>query len=76
MPHLAPIEITSSPSSDLRSYHISSEKIARELGYKPRRTVQDAVMDLCAAFRAGRIPNSMTDSRYYNLKTVQAAKLQ
>lgn len=75
MPHLAPIEVTTSPSNDLRSYHISSEKIARELGYKPRRTVQDAVVDLCAAFRAGRIPDSMTDSRYYNLKTVQAAKL-
>ncbi len=75
MPHLAPIEITTSPSNDLRSYHISSEKIARELGWKPKRTVEDAVVDLCRAFQAGKIPNPMTDIRYYNVKAVQAAKL-
>lgn len=75
IPTLGAIEIVTSPSNDLRSYHISSAKIARELGFKPRRTVQDAVVDLCRAFQAGRIPNSLTDERYYNLKTVQAAKL-
>jgi nucleoside-diphosphate-sugar epimerase len=75
MPHLAPIEMTTSPSNDLRSYHISSEKIARELGWKPKRTVEEAVLDLCRAFEAGKIPNSLTDSRYYNVKAIQAAKL-
>src|SRR6267143_4744481 len=65
MPELAPIEVTTSPSNDLRSYHISSEKIARELGFKPKRTVEDAVVDLCRAFRAGKIPDPMTDIRYY-----------
>src|SRR5437016_13957728 len=75
MPGLAPIEVTTSPSNDLRSYHISSEKIARELGFKPKRTVEDAVGDLCRAFRAGKIPDPMTDLRYYNVKAVQAAKL-
>jgi nucleoside-diphosphate-sugar epimerase len=75
MPHLAPIEMTTSPSNDLRSYHISSEKIARELGWKPKRTVEEAVIDLCRAFQSGKIPNSLTDSRYYNVKAIQAAKL-
>lgn len=75
MPELAPIEVTTSPSNDLRSYHISSEKIARELGFVPKRTVQDAVRDLCRAFRIGKIPNPLTDIRYYNVKTVQAAEL-
>lgn len=75
MPELAPIEIVSSPTSDLRSYHISSEKIERVLGWKPRRTIEDAVVDLCRAFRAGRIPDPMTDIRYYNVKAVQAARL-
>jgi hypothetical protein len=45
------------------------------LGWKPKRTIEDAVVDLCGAFRAGRIPNSMTDNSYYNVKAVQAAKL-
>lgn len=76
MPQLAPIETTTSPSNDLRSYHISSEKITRELGFKPRRTMQDAVVDICCAFAAGQIPNPMTDSRYYNVKMIQQARLR
>ncbi len=75
MPQLAPIEMTTTPSNDLRSYHISSEKIGRELGWKPTRTIEDAVVDLCRAFRAGRLRDSLTDIRYFNVKTVQAARL-
>lgn len=75
LPHLAPIEMTTAPSDDPRSYHISSEKIGRELGWKPKRTVEDAVVDLCRAFRAGKIPDPMADIRYYNVKAVQAARL-
>ena len=41
------------PSNDLRSYHVSSEKIKRELGWAPQRTIEDAVVDLCEAFRTG-----------------------
>ena len=38
-------------------------------------TIEDAVRDLCAAFRAGKLPNSMEDDRYFNvrrLKRIQA----
>ena len=66
------VAIVTSPTNDLRSYHISSEKIKRELGWAPRRTVRDAVRDLLAAFRAGKVPNSLTDPRYFNIKTMQA----
>ena len=76
LPHLAPIAMTTSPSNDLRSYHISSEKIARELGWRPKRTVEDAIVDLCRAFQAGKLPNSMNDTRYFNVKTIQAAMLR
>jgi len=75
LPHLAPIEMTTVPSNDRRSYHIPSEKIWRELGWRPKRTVEDAVVDLSRAFQAGRIPNSMTDICYYNVKAGQAARL-
>jgi nucleoside-diphosphate-sugar epimerase len=75
MPNLAPIEMVTSPSADLRSYHISSKKIERVLGWKPKRTIEDAVVDLCLAFRDGKIRNAMSDIRYYNVKAVQAAKL-
>jgi nucleoside-diphosphate-sugar epimerase len=75
MPELGPIQVETVPSNDLRSYHVSSEKIKRELGWAPRRTIEDAVVDLCAAFRAGKLPRSLEDTRYFNVKTVQASGL-
>lgn len=76
MPEKAPIQIETVPSNDPRSYHISSEKIRRVLGFKPKRTIEDAVRDLVAAFRMGRVPGDMTDTRYINVKAVQAAGLR
>jgi len=70
------VEIVTEPTNDNRSYQVSSEKIAREFGFKPRHAVEDAVRDLKAAFEDGRIPNPMTDIRYYNIKTMQAINLQ
>ena len=46
------------------------------LGYAPKRTIEEAVRDLCRAFKDGRLPNSMTDDIYYNvrrMKKLQAA---
>ncbi len=71
----ADVEIVTAPTNDLRSYHISSAKIKRELGWEPRHTIEDAVRDLVAAFAAGKIPNSLTDPRYFNIKTMQAAQV-
>jgi nucleoside-diphosphate-sugar epimerase len=71
IPGRKPVEIVTTPSDDHRSYHISSEKIKRVLGFVPRRTIQDAARDLTVAFRVGKVPNSMTDARYSNIKTMQ-----
>ena len=70
------LEVLTTPSDDRRSYHISSEKIRRELGFVPQRTIEDAVRDLVAAFQAGKIPDPLTDTRYYNIKTMQAVGLK
>ena len=69
-------EIVTTPSDDNRSYHISSEKIRRELGFVPAHTIEDAVRGLVEGFQAGKIPNPMTDIRYYNIKTMQALHLK
>lgn len=74
--HMDNPEIITSPTDDNRSYHISSEKIKRELGFEAQRSIEAAVKDLCDAFRAGKIPNAMEDKRYYNIKTMQAIKLK
>jgi len=70
------LEIVTTPTDDVRSYHISSEKIRRELGFVPKRTVEDAVRDLCQAFAAGKFPNSMTDSHYFNIRRMQEINLE
>jgi nucleoside-diphosphate-sugar epimerase len=69
-------EIVTTPTDDNRSYHISSEKIRRELGFAPSHTIEDAVRGLVDSFAAGRIPNAMTDIRYYNIKTMQSLQLK
>lgn len=69
-------EVVTAPTDDNRSYHISSEKIKRELGFESKKTIQDGIRDLCAAFAEGRIPKPMSDIRYYNIKTMQALNLQ
>jgi nucleoside-diphosphate-sugar epimerase len=68
------VEITTTPTDDNRSYHISSKKIKHELGFSPSHTVTDAVKDLLDAFKADKIPNSMTDDRYYNIKLMHRVK--
>jgi nucleoside-diphosphate-sugar epimerase len=67
------IEVT--PSNDLRSYHVNSDKIKNELGFVPRHTIQEAILDLRAAFEKGLVPDSMTDIRYFNIKLMQAVNL-
>lgn len=69
-------EIVTTPTDDNRSYHISSEKIRRELGFTPAHSIEEAARGLADQFRAGHIPNSMTDIRYYNIKTMQALHLK
>jgi nucleoside-diphosphate-sugar epimerase len=66
-----PIPIVTTPSDDPRSYHVSSRKIAEKLGWKPKRTIEDAVRGLCQAFRDGKLPNSFDDPKYFNVRTVK-----
>ena len=74
VPGRASLEIVTAPSSDTRSYHISSDKIQRELGFVPKRTIEDAVRDLCHAFAEGRVPNALTDVGYDNVKALRARR--
>lgn len=70
------LEIATTPSDDVRSYRISSKKIEEELGFRPRRTIEDAARDLVQAFGAGKLPRPLEDQRYYNVKTMLAVGLK
>lgn len=56
------------PNADNRSYWINSDKIREVLGFVPRWSVVKAINDLVTAFKAGLLPNPMTDTRYSNVK--------
>lgn len=70
-PEKGAIDIVATPTDDIRSYHINSDKITRVLGFKPKRGIEDAVRGLCQAFRDGKLPDSMTDPRYFNVRTLK-----
>ncbi len=65
------VEVETIPTDDLRSYRISSERIYRELGFRPKHTIDDAVQSLLDAFSAGKVPNAMDDPKYFNIKQLQ-----
>lgn len=70
------VELKVTPTDDNRSYHISSHKIYRDIGFKAQRSIRDAVVDLREAFDRGKLPNSLEDKRYFNIRLMQAISLQ
>ena len=64
------------PTNDDRSYHVSSKKIAEQLGFIPQYTVEDAVDELIVAFSQGKLPNSFEDKRYFNIETMKEVCLR
>ena len=75
-PAKAPIRIETTSTNDNRSYHVSSKKIAAKLGFRPSRTIDDAIGDLCSAFQGGKFNDSMGNEEYVNVKRVKSLGLQ
>jgi nucleoside-diphosphate-sugar epimerase len=65
------VEIEVQPTDDPRSYHVSSEKIMRVAGFKPKRTIKDAVLEIKQAFEECKIKD-WKDINYYNVKKMKA----
>ncbi len=70
------VELETVPTDDNRSYHVSSQKIANKLGFTPKYTIEDAVDGLIDAFEQKKLPDSLNDKRYFNIKTMKAVNLQ
>lgn len=70
-----PVELVFEESNDNRSYHVSSKKIFEELNFKPEFTVQEAIRDLVDAFETGLLQDTMSDKKYWNIKTMNAMEL-
>jgi len=69
------VKLESVPTNDNRSYHISSKKMAKVLGFQSQHTIKESVNDLKNAFKKGLLPDSLTDEKYFNIKRMQSIKL-
>ena len=67
------IEIRVEESADIRSYMINSDKIKNLLGFKFKKTVVDAIEDLCDAFEKNIIKDSFSDE-WSNIKVLTKIK--
>lgn len=70
------IELDFEKTDDNRSYHISSGKINKLLGFEPEFTVENAIQDLKEAFEKKLLPNSFTDEKYFNIKKFEKIDLK
>ena len=70
------VSIRTEETDDLRSYHVSSAKIERELGFAAKHTIEDAARDLVTAINDGRLTDSMNNPLYFNIKTMQSVGLK
>lgn len=68
----APAKITVSESNDPRSYRVNSDKLLAA-GFRPRKTVDDAIKEVVHRFRSGALKN---DDRFHNLKWMQREVLK
>ncbi|PCI36508.1 MAG: UDP-glucose 4-epimerase [Elusimicrobia bacterium] len=71
IPDREAVSIETTPSDDNRSYHITADKIKTDLGFTPKRTIEDAIKGLVEALRDGRLIDSMENPRYYNIRTMK-----
>jgi nucleoside-diphosphate-sugar epimerase len=71
IPEKGEIKIVTTPTNDMRSYHVNSDKVNRVLGFVPRRSIEDAVRDLTRAFRNYLMPDSFDNDWYYNVRTMK-----
>jgi len=70
-PEKGDIKMVITESNDMRSYRVNSDKIKRILGFEAQRSIEDGVRDLCNAFKAGKLPDSFSNSNYFNVKQIQ-----
>jgi nucleoside-diphosphate-sugar epimerase len=62
-----PAEVVVTPSNDPRSYRLNSDKLLAT-GFRPEKTVEDAISEIVAAYKAGKIKDA---DHFHNLRWMQ-----
>ena len=64
------------PTDDMRSYHVSSSKLQRSLGFAASHSIDEAVRGLVDAFKEHRLQDPMNNPMYFNIKRMQQLNLR
>ena len=70
------VKILKTTTDDNRSYHISSEKIKKVLGFKTKFTIEDAVKDLREAFEKKMLSDTLNNDLFFNIKRMNKISLK
>ena len=70
------VKIKKIKSNDDRSYHISSKKIEKILGFKTEKTIEDAVIELKNAFVTKKLNDTLSNEFYFNIKRMNNIHLK
>lgn len=68
-------ELEYQETNDPRSYRVDSSKIASTIGFRPKRTVHDAVKDITKAFELGLYYKSLDNPHYFNISRMKELKI-
>jgi len=70
------IEFEVTPTDDLRSYHVNTDKMKKVLGFECKFDIKDAVRSLVEAFDKNLIKDGLNNPLYYNIKRMQEIDLK
>tara|TARA_Y100000741_G_C18251993_1_gene557604 strand:- start:2017 stop:2556 length:540 start_codon:yes stop_codon:yes gene_type:complete len=70
------VKVEKIPTDDHRSYHISSNKINKELDFKPKKNIDQAITDLKEYFINNSKMEDFSQDIYYNIKRMQNINLK
>ena len=63
-------------SEDNRSYHISSKKIQKKLGFKNHFNIEDAIIELINIFKKKLLIDPLNNEIYFNIKRMKSLGLK
>ena len=69
------IKLIYKKTNDMRSYHISSQKIKEQINFIPKKKLELAIIDLVNAFEKKILKDPMNNNYYYNIKRMQNINL-
>ena len=70
------IKIVQTPSEDdKRSYYLNSDKAKKELQFKLKYSIDDAIHEIYSVLKTKKFQDSLENDIYYNIKTLKKLRL-